>query len=304
MLVVGLSLLAAYGLAALGLILLIEWVLAIRPSALQTLVVIGVLVVVLAYLSYRVGTARLLAGIDAVPIERERAPHLHASLDGLVERMDVARPALYVGDIGAPNALSLGAGADGAIVLDRRLLDLLTAAELEGILAHELAHAESFDSLVKTLAVSAAQSLVSVLWILLLPGVFLLTGMAHAVAWARGRPGGWRETLAGRSRRILEVFAVLVLSVLTLATLAHARKREFAADERAATVTGEPLALARALTKIDRAARTPWELFAPLSTHGRDDGPLRELLSTHPPVEERVDRLLALADARRGRIAG
>lgn len=304
MVVVGLSLLLVYVLASVGLVVLLEWVLARQASAAETLLLLVVTVVVIGYLSYRVGTARLLAGIDAVPLERRRASDIHRRLDDLARRMDVSRPALYVADVGAPNALSLGAGSEAVIVVDRRLLRLLSGEELEGILAHELAHTESYDSLVTTLVVSAIRTLVAVLYVLLLPAILLLTGLAHATAWGRGRPAGWRETVAGHARLSIELLVVVVLSVLTLATLAHSRKREFAADERAAEVTGRPLALARALEKIDRAAILPWDILSPLYTHGREKGPLRDLLSTHPPVDERIERLLAMADRRRIRIGG
>ncbi|MEF8776832.1 MAG: M48 family metalloprotease [Haloarculaceae archaeon] len=304
MAVVGLSLFGLYLLASLGLLLLVEWMLAVRTSAVETVLLLAVTVLVVGYGSYRLGTARLLRGIDAVPLARHRAPGVHRRLDRLVERMDVGRPDLLVADMGAPNALSLGTGSDGTIVLDRRLPRLLTADELEGILAHELAHAESYDSLVKTLVVSTIRTLVALLYLLLLPAILLLTGIARAIAWLGGRPGAWRTTVAGNARTSLELLVVVVLSVLTLATLAHSRKREFAADERAVEVTGRPLALAGALEKIDRAATSPWDALSPLYTRGREDGTLREVLSSHPPVDERIDRLLDLSDRRRVRIAG
>ena len=304
MVVVGMSLLLVYVLASFGVVVLLEWVLARQASAAETLLVLVVTVVVVGYLSYRIGTARLLAGIDAVPLERRRASGLHRRLDDLARRMDVSRPALYIADVGAPNALSLGTGSDAVIVVDQRLLRLLSGEELEGILAHELAHAESYDSLVTTLVVSAIRTLVAVLYVLVLPAILLLTGLAHAIAWTQGRPTGWRETVAGYARLRIELLVVLVLSVLTLATLAHSRKREFAADERAAEVTGRPLALARALEKIARASTPAWDILSPLYTHGKAEGPLRDLLSTHPPVDERIERLLAMADRHHIHIGG
>jgi len=305
MALVGVSLLAVYTLAAAGLLLVMEWVLAVQTSALETVVLLALTVLVVGYGSYRIGTAQLLQGIDAVPLDRRRAPDVHRRLDVLVDRMDVGRPDLAVADVGSPNALSLGTGRNGTVVLDRRLFSLLSGDELEAILAHELAHAEGYDGLVKTLVVSTVRTLAALLYLLLLPAVLLLTGLARGVAWLRGRPGTWRETVAGHARFSIELFVLLVLSVMTLAALAHSRKREFAADERAAAVTGNPLALARALKKIDRAATSPWDLLSPLYTHeDREGGALQNVLSTHPPVEERIDRLLALADERRVRIAG
>jgi heat shock protein HtpX len=303
MAVFGLSLLAVYLLASLGVVLAIGWVVSAQTDPLTTALAVVAVLVGLGYLSYRVGTARLLERLEAVPLARQQAPGLHQRLDRLVARMDVGRPDLRVADVGAPNALSLGRGARGTIVLDRRLLRLLTLDELEGILAHELAHAESYDSLVKTLAASTMRSLLGLLFVALLPAILALTGVAQAVAWARGQPGAWDRTVAGSARRGLEVGVLVAMSVLTLAVLAHSRRREFAADERAAAVTGRPLALARALRKIERASERPWDVLSPLYVQGDEDGPMTRLLSTHPPMDERIDRLLAMA-RQRGRRVG
>lgn len=292
MVLVGLSLLALYLLAAVGTLVVLQWLVAAQPSPLVTLAAILVGMAVVGYVSYRAGTARLLADLDAVAVSRRRAPALHRRLDRLVARMAVDRPTLCVADIGAPNALSIDTHRGGTIVLDRRLLGLLTGDELEGILAHELAHAESNDSRLKTLAASAMQSVVGVALLLLLPVTLVLTGLARAIAWARGSPTTWERTVPGIARRGLELAVLVLLSVLTLALLAHSRRREFAADRRAAEVTGDPLALARALHKIDRAANPRWSILTPLYVQGDEEGPLTRLLSTHPPVEERIEQLL------------
>lgn len=91
-------------------------------------------------------------------------------------------------DIGAPNALSIGGPRSGVIVLDRRLLTLLTMDELEGILAHELAHLERRDAFVQTLAVSAMRTLAALVFLLLLPVTLIGIGTARAVAWLAGQP--------------------------------------------------------------------------------------------------------------------
>lgn len=94
----------------------------------------------------------------------------------------------------------------------------------------------------------------------------------------------------------------VVFLVLTLVIRAHSRHREFAADDRAAEVTGRPLALARALTKIDRVSDPDWGLLSPLYTHGDEDNGLGRLFSTHPTTDDRVERLLASARAAQQRV--
>ena len=298
MALVGLGLFAVYLLAAAGVVLVLQWVLSAGTGLGVTLVALVATGLLLGYLSYRVGTARLLAGIDAAPLARRRAPRVHRRLDALASRMGVARPALYVADVGAPNALTVGGGG-ATLVVDRRLLGLLTLDELEGILAHELAHVESSDSLIKTMTFSTVRSMVGLVYVLALPAILMLTGVARATAWVGGRPAAWDRTVAGLARRGIELLVLVLFSLLTLAFLAHSRRREFAADARAAAVTGRPLALARALRKIDRASRSPWGVRSPLYVQGEEEGPITELLSTHPPVDERIERLLAMGQLPR-----
>jgi len=293
MALVGLAVLVGYfllaGLGYLGL----AWVLADPPALGPALLVVGVVTVVGSYLGYRVGSARLLAGIDAKELPRHRVPGLYRRRDGLCERMAVAPPPLFVADIGAPNALSIGGPDWGVVVLDRRLLGLLTMDELEGILAHELAHLERRDAFVQTLAVSGMRTLATLLFLLLLPVTLLGIGTARAVAWLLGQPQHAPD-VAALVTRLVELGVGLGLSVFTLLLLAHSRRREFVADERAAAVTGQPRALARALVKIHRVANPRWTLRSVLTIHGEEStSDLRRLLSSHPPIEERLERLAA-----------
>ncbi|GAA0292060.1 zinc metalloprotease HtpX [Halarchaeum salinum] len=291
---VGLALLVGYaGTAALA-----YWVLVTlwetRPDLMTTLAIVTVGVVVFGYLSYAFGTRRLLAQLDATPIARERAPGLYERTTALCERMETPVPDLYVGRMATPNAFALGGVGSGVVVLDRSLFRLLTADELEAILAHELAHLESHDGLIKTLAFSLGETLTGLLSIVLFPAVLLTTGMAKAWAWFTGRPGTWARTPFGTLRRALDGVIALGLVALAIAVNAHSRSRELAADDRAADVTGDPLALARALRKIERASEPAWSILSPLYIHddaGDDRPPIRKWFSTHPDLDERVGRL-------------
>ncbi|WP_299267636.1 M48 family metallopeptidase [Halorientalis sp.] len=263
---VGLSLLVGYGLAAWFVYSLLLWFWKSRPPLGTTIVVVGVAILVFAYLSYQYGTNRLLASVDAVDIQRERAPELYRRADRLAGNMRIETPRLLVADLSVPNALSLGSRTDGAVVLDRSLFRLLSPAELEGLLAHEFAHLESRDSLVQTLAYSGLRTLVGIVTVLLLPVTLFLTGLAQGVAWIRGRPTRWAEGSLGQLRLLVGNGIVVLFFLLTLVLRAHSRRRELAADDRAASVTDDPLALARALTKIDRVRDPDWSLLSPLYT--------------------------------------
>lgn len=292
---VGVALVAFYASAAYLAYLFLRWAWLGRPDLATTLAVVAGLTVIFGYLSYRFGTARLVGALDAAEIPRGRAPGLYDRVERLSARADVATPRLLVADMEAPNALAVGSPSNGAVVLDRGLFRLLGAAEVEAIIAHEMAHLESHDGLVQTVAYSAVQMVVGLVMVALLPALLLLTGVTRGLAWIRGRPLSVGPV--GRLRRWLGHTVAAVLVVLTLVVRAHSRRREFAADDRAVELTGDPLALARALRTIERAS-TPGGLLAPLYVHGDEEGPLTRLLSTHPPMDERVERLRRQAQER------
>ena len=296
MVLVGCLLLLTYlGLAAVGyLALAVLWRSAPDPVT-TALVVVGTGLVA-GYLSYRFGTTALLSRLEAVELPRSRAPTLYRRLDRLEERMGVDAPTLHVARLPTPNAFAIGTARNGAIVLDRSLLRHLTVDELEGLLAHELAHLEGYDAFVQTLAFSVFRTLAGLLFLLFAPFVLAIVGTARAIAWMRGRPGAWTHTVFGRFLRRLERGVQVAFLLVTIVVRAHSRRREFAADDRAAEVTGNPLALARALRKIQRVADPRRGLLSPLYVHTEDEGDeWTRLFSTHPSTDDRIDRLVERA---------
>lgn len=298
MAVTGLVLLSLYLLlgAAFAGVLALLW--AGRPDP---VVLAGALItssLLFGYLSYRGGTARILAAVEATALPRERAPELHARVARLADRMGVAEPTLLVGRMPAPNALALASpGGRSTVVLDAGLFRLLTLDELETIVAHELAHVESRDSLVQTLGYSVVETLSGLLFLLLLPVGLLVAALRRAVRLLLGRRP---EPIGVFLRRAYLVVAGVVLGVTVVATLllrAHSRKRELVADDRAAEVTGRPVDLARALTRIERASDPESGLLSSLYIHGEEEDDLTRLFATHPPMQERVERLVDRADA-------
>ncbi|MFD1585495.1 M48 family metallopeptidase [Halorientalis brevis] len=296
---VGLSLLAFYGLAAWLTYALLATFWANRPPLGTTVLVVAGMTVVFGYLSYQFGTARILSSLDAVEIPRREAPGLYDRVDQLAAEMDVDSPRLLVAEMSLPNALALGSAGNGVVVLDRALFRFLTDEELLAILAHEFAHLESRDSLVQTMAYSAMRTVVGFVTFAFLPLLLFVTGVARAMAWIRGRPAEWSKGLFGQFQLFVHNGVALVFLVLTLLIRAHSRRREFAADDRAAEVTGRPLALARALSKIDRISNPDWGLLSPLYTRGDEDNGLGRIFSTHPGTDDRVERLVERANATR-----
>lgn len=261
------------------------------PVSIVAALVVGTLVS--GYLSYRFGTRGLLRSLDARPLDRERAPWLHQRIDALSAAMDLARPTVFVASLGAPNALAIGSARRGALVLDVGLFELLSADELTAIVAHELAHIESDDGLVRTLTYASVQTLLGVALVVTAPVVLALTGLGYGLALITGR----RDNLALRIRTALGVAAGLVVFLLTALARARSRRREFAADDRAAAVTGDPLALARALQRIERASQPRIGPFRLPVEH--EERPVETVLSTHPATDERVERLAERARGRR-----
>ncbi|MEM4780175.1 MAG: M48 family metalloprotease [Halalkalicoccus sp.] len=139
------------------------------------------------YLSYRFASAGLLRSLDARPLVREQAPRLHRRVDALSGRMDVTRPGLFVASLGAPNALAMGSARRGALVFDVGLFGLLDPDELTAIVAHELAHLESDDGLVRALASATIQTLLGVALVVTAPVALALTGVGYGLALITGR---------------------------------------------------------------------------------------------------------------------
>jgi len=283
------SLVVYLAMAVLGYRLLVAlW--ATRPSPTVLALVAFGSAVALGVVSYLAGTTQLKRSLDAAVLPRQHAPELYRRFDGLKARMRAGEPTLLVARLPVPNAFAVG-GPGAAIVVDRRLFALLSLDELETLLAHELAHFERRDALVQTLAYSVTESLVGLVGLALFPLVVLTGGLARAFALLRGDPGSWSRSWLARTQRSALAVVALAGLALTLLVLSYSRRREWAADDRAATVTGKPLALARALRKIERASTPDTGPLTPLYVHGSDENPLSRLLSTHPPMTDRIERL-------------
>ena len=222
-----------------------------------------------------------LRSMGARTVSEEEYPRLHAQLGRLAQQADLPKPTVAVADNRTPNAFATGRSpSNAAVCVTTGLLDTLDDEELEGVLAHELAHVKNRDVAVMTIA------------------SFLSTIAFLIVRW------GW--LFGGRNRRGGGVVVAIVVSLLVwvlsfLLIRALSRYREFAADRGGALITGNPAALASALATIDgRMDRVPKEdlreqaemnaFFVIPITRGF----VGRLARTHPPTERRIERLQAL----------
>lgn len=228
------------------------------------LVFFGLLV---AGAAYWYGDRVVLGMVGARELPVGEAPAVHAGVQALAALAGVPKPRLYVLPDGLPRALAAGRGPrGGAIAVSRGLLTTAPPAELDGLLAHELAHIRNRDVLVQSAAVVVAAALIET-----------------------SRVGGWLQ------RTLLFVLGPLAAAIVHLLL---SPKREFAADRAAATLCGSPHGLADALTRLDQAAELVEFRASPATEPLYPINPFAEeglagLFVTHPPVAERVRRLRA-----------
>jgi len=224
-----------------------------------------------------------LAAMGAKEVSPQEAPGLHAMIERLCIQADLPKPKIAVADTHMPNAFATGRSQKAATVCATTgIMKTLSPSELEGVMAHELAHVKNRDVLIMTIASFFA----SIAAVILQFGFFF--------------GGGGDDENPSIIIVLLVSFVVYILSFFLM--LALSRYREFAADRGAAIVTGRPSALASALVKVSGAMqRVPTQdlrqaerlnafFIVPTSVRGA----VQTLFSTHPPVEKRLERLQQL----------
>lgn len=230
-----------------------------------------------------------LASYRAQPLARESAPELYDIVARLSDRAQIPMPTLFVVPTQSPNAFATGRDPNhAAVAVTQGIVDLLSPEELEGVLAHELTHIRNRDTLTQAVAGTLAGAITFL-------GRMLSFGALYGPVTRDDRRGGNPMGLL-----FLVILAPLAAGLLQFAI---SRTREFSADLGSAEITGNPLALASALEKLEQAgheipmngnpALSPLLIVNPLSTQG-----LQSLFRTHPPTEERIRRLLELAQQK------
>jgi heat shock protein HtpX len=234
-----------------------------------------------------------LASLGAKEVSPQQAPELHAMIERLCVQADLPKPRIVVIDTAMPNAFAMGRSKKAATVAATTgIMNLLTPAELEGVMAHELSHVANRDVMVMTLA-SFGAAVAS----MILQFGFLFGG---------GRSSNNNDN--GPSWAVVLLVSLVVYAVSFLLMQALSRYREFAADRGAAVLTGRPSALASALLKISgqmqripsKDLRSAQEMNAFFIIPAAAKNSMASLFSTHPPVEQRIARLQRLEQQLQG----
>lgn len=247
--------------------------------------IIGLLFAALLNLGAYFFSAKIALSMSrARPVTEQELPQVYAMVRRLAAKAEMPVPSIHLIDSPQPNAFATGRNPKhAAVAVTSGILQIMRDDELEGVLAHELAHVRNRDILISSVAAMLAAALT----------IFSRIAFWFGGGRDRNNPAGLVITIAAM---ILAPIAGMIIK------MAISRAREYQADVSGAEMTGQPLSLARALNKIGSATgRIPMEvnpavsqLFIadPLKAFGRRrGGGGGGLFSTHPPIEERIRRL-------------
>jgi len=233
----------------------------------------------------------VLAMYRARQVAEREAPELYGVVRELTMRAGLPMPKVYIMDNPAPNAFATGRNPEhSAVAVTTGILGILSRDELAGVIGHELAHIKNRDILISTVAATIAGA---------------ISYITHMATWGLMFGGGRRNDEDRNPFGSAIAIAVMILAPIAamLIQMAISRSREYTADESGAVICGNPLSLAGALKKLhagtrripmnDNPATAHMFIVSPLSGGG-----MLSLFSTHPPIEERVARLEAMAGRR------
>ena len=243
------------------------------------------------FFSYWYSDKIVLKMYGAQPVTMQDAPGLVHSVSKLAQAAQMPMPKVYIINEAAPNAFATGRDPEhGVVAVTTGIMQALSTEELEGVLAHELAHIKNRDTLISTIVAGIAGT---------------ITMIANIAQWGAIMGGFGRsdDDEEGAGGLVGSLFMIILAPLAaTIIQLAISRTREYGADAKGAEFCGNPLALAEALRKIEYYAkhRTLPEaspstahmfIINPLSGIG---GSLTNLFSTHPPTEVRIQKLQEL----------
>ena len=245
-----------------------------------------VLAIAMNFISYWFSDKIVLAMYRARKIEQADDPRLYSIVERLAARANIPMPRLFLIPQDQPNAFATGRNPKhAAVAVTAGIMQLMDDQELEGVLAHELSHVTNRDILISSIAATIAGA---------------IAYLAHMAQWAAIFGGfGGRDDRDRGGGGIIGLLATAIIAPIaaTMIQLAISRSREFEADKSGAELAGSPFGLARALEKLGKASgRIPMDanpatahmfIVSPFSGHA-----LMKLFSTHPPLEERIRRLL------------
>lgn len=239
--------------------------------------------------SYWFSAPMALRMSNAQPVSRQQVPQLYDIVERIAKNANIPVPSIYVIPTNSPNAFATGRDPEhSSIAVTEGIMRLLNWNELEGVLAHELAHVKNRDVLITTIAAVLASA---------------ITTIAHFGFYIGSYSDDRRQ---GSNPIFVLLMAILAPIAASLINLAISRSREFEADASGAELCGHPLELANALAKIEQTARAiPFQEANPALSSLFIIQPdpqswFVKLFSTHPPTTERIARLRERA-AKAGR---
>jgi len=245
---------------------------------------------VMNFFSYWFSDKIVLSMYGAREVTEREAPQLYRLVRKLAQNAGLPMPKVYVIDNPNPNAFATGRNPqNAAVAVTTGILRILNDDELEGVLAHELAHVKHRDILLATIVATF---------------VGTITFISRMAGWTMMFAGGSRDREDNGNLVASLVLMIVAPIAALLLQLAISRSREFMADEGGAKISGKPLSLASALRKLEQAAQiVPMHNANPSTAHLFIVNPLRgggiaKLFSTHPPIEERIQRLELIAQGR------
>lgn len=257
----------------------------------QGMTIAFVIAVVMNFGSYWFSDKIVLAAYGAKQVSEAEAPMLYRIVHNLALKARMPMPKVYIIPQDSPNAFATGRNPEhAAVAVTEGITRLMNERELTGVLAHELGHVRNRDILISTIAATLAGVIIHV---------------ANMAQWA-AMFGGFRrddDREGGGGVLGLILMAVLAPLAATVIQMAISRTREYAADDSGAQLCGDPMALASALRKLGMASeRIPMDA-SPQTAHMFIVNPLSgasfaRLFSTHPPLEERIERLERMAGQR------
>lgn len=246
------------------------------------------LAVVMNFVSYWFSDKIALKMSGAQETSEAESPELYRMIRNLAQRAGLPMPRVYLTPDWTPNAFATGRNPQhAAVAVTQGILQALDRDELEGVLAHELAHIKNRDILISSVAAMMA-------------GV--LTQLANMLQWAMIFGGSQRDDEEGPGLGAQIAMMIVAPIAASLVQMAISRSREFEADRVGAQICGRPLSLANALIRLEQGvAQHPMANANPATAHMYIVNPfagmggfVMRLFSTHPSTEERVNRLRAL----------
>ncbi|MBW1980388.1 MAG: zinc metalloprotease HtpX [Deltaproteobacteria bacterium] len=256
----------------------------------QGMIIAFVFAMIMNFSSYWFSDKIVLAMYRAQELSEAEAPEIHRMVADLAARAGVPKPKIYLIPTETPNAFATGRNPEHAVVaVTQGIVKMLDPKELRGVLAHEMGHVKNRDILIGSIAATLAGV------------VMMLASMARFAAFFG--LGGSDDEDGGGNILVLIIMSIVAPLAAMLIQMAISRSREYLADSTAARFTGDPESLASALEKLAYGAKQlPMQQATPATAHMFTVSPLAgggiaKLFSTHPPIEERVRRLRAMAPA-------